>query len=168
MVFLVSTHVVWETLFAMASRKFGSFCLSRIFGSIFQEYPILGKALPLLRSSTPRPPKMKILSDKPWVLSTQEYIPHSLLHPKNENLVRTWHFEFWVPKNTPPPPWIFGQNLALWILGTQEYLAPFPWKWKCDQNLALWVLSTKEYTTHEVWCNGLNIFKVNLKSIPFV
>ena len=33
-----------------------------------------------------------------WVLSSQEY------PAPNANLVRTWDFEFWVVKNTAPPP----------------------------------------------------------------
>ena len=67
--------------------------------------------------SPPHPPlKMKNWSDHGTLsLSSQEYP-----HPKNENLVRSWHFEFWVCKNTriPPPQWKFGQILALelWVV----------------------------------------------------
>ena len=92
MVFLVSIHVVCGRLFAMASRMFGSFCLSRIFGSIFQEYHTLGKALPLLRSSR----------SELGTLSFEYPRIHSPLSP-------------------PLQKWKFGQNLALWVLGTQEY-----------------------------------------------
>ena len=45
-----------------------------------------------------------------WVLTTQEYPPPP---PPNENLVRSWHFEFWLPKNTPPQP------LENWTKGLQ-------------------------------------------------
>ena len=37
------------------------------------------------------------------------------------NLARTWHVEFWLPKNTTPPPLKFGQNFVISVLTTQEY-----------------------------------------------
>ena len=56
------------------------------------------------------PPKWKIGQNLAlWVLTTQEY------SPPNGLLVRTWHFEFWLPKNTSYPQWNFGQNFALWF-----------------------------------------------------
>ena len=36
-----------------------------------------------------------------WVLTTQEYPPTP--HPENWNLARSWHFEFWLPKNPTLP-----------------------------------------------------------------
>ena len=61
--------------------------------------------------------------------------------PWNWNLARTWHFEFWLSQNTPPPL-KFGQDLALWVLTNPEYPPP-PIEFR--QDLALWVLTNPEY-----------------------
>ena len=103
--FSVSTHVVCERLSVMQDLAWAC----RIFGSICQEYPILGKELPPI-------PEMKIWSGL-GTLSWQEY-PSS----PNENSIRIWDFEFWVAKNTPPPSQKkFGKDLGLRVLSCQKY-----------------------------------------------
>ena len=59
--------------------------------------------------------------------------------PRNEKLDSTWHFEFWLPKNTP-------SLMKSWLeLATLNFNYPRipPWKWKVGQKLALWVLTTQ-------------------------
>ena len=65
-----------------------------------------------------------------WTLSfNYTRIPSS---PQNWNLFRTWHFEFWLPKNTPPTWKLkFGQDLALWVLTSQEYSPPPQLTFEC-------------------------------------
>ena len=66
---LVSTHIVCERLSAMqeqvkTSRIFGLFFLSRIFGSFYKEYPILGKALPTYLPPLPLLPSVNRETNK--------------------------------------------------------------------------------------------------------
>ena len=94
---------------------------------------------------SPPPPKMKTCSELGTLSFDYPRIPPP---PENGNLVRTWHFDFDYLRIPPPPhpplpwKWTIGQNLALWVLTTQEY--PPSIKWKLGQNLALWVLTTQE------------------------
>ena len=57
--------------------------------------------------------------------NTNSWLAKNTTPFQNEKLARSWDFEFWVAKNSPPPwKWKVGQKLGLWVLSSQEYPRP--------------------------------------------
>ena len=123
---------MWETICEASAS-----CSGWNFGSKIPVYPKLGYG-PELRPpplkieiwtglgtlsfdypSSPPPPE-KLRFDRTW-----HFEFWLLQNTPHWDLDRTWHFEFWLPQFIPQPPKLrFGQNLALWVLTTQEYTPP--------------------------------------------
>ena len=125
-----SLHILsmWETICdARLSRMWLAW---QNFCSFWQEYPILAW------SRIPPPQKWKVGQ----ILALLSFDHYRI--PPHWNWGRSWHFEFWLLQNMPPPIEI-GISWHLRVLTTTEYHSP--WKLKFRQILALWVLSTTEF-----------------------
>ena len=122
---LVSSHVVCQRLSAMQEQvRLPEFLVH-----------FANNANSWLAKNTPRPPKMK---SWPGLGTLSFELPRIPPPPPNENLVRTWHFEFWVAKNTPPHPIIHPQKWKFWSeLGTLSFQFP-----RISYPLSVWRLTT--------------------------
>ena len=150
--FSLHTCSVWETICdARASQA------SRIFGSFCQEYPILEychllpspqmKSWPELGTlhfdypgipPFPSPQKWKVGQNLAlWVLTTQDNPP-----PPNEKLARTWHFEFWLPKNPPRKScsWSVWRLITVSPKDTISFVSACSYLHKCPNFQNFWLI----------------------------
>ena len=103
---IISLHIrsMWETI-CDAKASWTGWKL----GSEIPVYPILGFGPQFTPNPSP-PLKMKI-----WPGLGNLSFDFGRIPPppsENENLARTWHFEFWLWENTPPPP----RRIRMWRL----------------------------------------------------
>ena len=157
---LVSTHVVCERLSVMQQQAGLQEFLAHI-----AKITLFLSSFPLPQ---PPPPKWKVGHNLAlWLLTTQEY-PHPLPKTKswpelgtfrydyprmninpseNEKLARTWHFEFWLAKNTPPK-----KSYNSECVETNRYI---------PQGYRLVWLCTTDFTS-EIAFAGINKMQVSL------